>query len=628
MNSTADPKAPFRALGLLLSLCALWTLTHHYQGLAKDGEIYAVQAMSRLHPYLATDVYLANTSQDSFTIFSPLFATLIRWLGLIGASTTLFALCTALHLGAAWSWMRRLFDARRAYLTVALLIATTLPYGAYRIFHVSEDYLTARSLAEGLVVLSVALQARNRFAAAVVVAIAALFVHPLMAFPGALLIGCLAVRERTALLLFAAGLLASVALCALSASGHAPAGFLQPMDPSWLEVVIERSQFLFLRYWTRSDFEVQLTPFLSLVLTYCVISDARVRKLCFAAALVGLSGLAVAAVAGAIGPIPLLLQGQAWRWTWIASLVACCLVVPCALELWGKGGMQRLCALLFLCGWIFEPVDSNLAIAGALILWLGRERLPVSGWLLRVAVAVFIGIALAWSLANVLQLLHANSLEEHATFGPIAVAIEIFGMHMVALGFALGCWLLFQRNRPAAAFFALLLGGLFAWMLPNSLLKVTGFDLVRTRDEYRDWREAIPETSSVLQLPSSKTAGFVWITLERTSYSTVSQSAGVVFSPKTASEIRRRSEILRPVMQPDWRILSQIRKAEAGKGSDEVNPPLTAQSLTEICRDPQLGFVMAKEDVGFSPIRHTHYGAHKDWNLYDCRKVRIAGSST
>jgi hypothetical protein len=132
----------------------------------------------------------------------------------------------------------------------------------------------------------------------------------------------------------------------------------------------------------------------------------------------------------------------------------------------------------------------------------------------------------------------------------------------------------------------------------------------------------------VLQLPSAKTAGFVWITLERTSYTSVSQSAGVVFSPKTAAEIRRRSEVLKPVMRPDWKVLSQIRMAKAGKGSDDPNLPLTARRLAEICRDPQLGFVMAKEDVGFSPIRHTQNGAHKDWNLYDCRKVRVARSST
>jgi hypothetical protein len=67
-------------------------------------------------------------------------------------------------------------------------------------------------------------------------------------------------------------------------------------------------------------------------------------------------------------------------------------------------------------------------------------------------------------------------------------------------------------------------------------------------------------------------------------------------------------------------LMRDIRNPTDKKSSDYL--PLTAQSLVSVCSDPQLGFVTAKENVGFDPIIHTHSGAWKDWNLYDCRHVR------
>ena len=40
------------------------------------------------------------------------------------------------------------------------------------------------------------------------------------------------------------------------------------------------------------------------------------------------------------------------------------------------------------------------------------------------------------------------------------------------------------------------------------------------------------------------------------------------------------------------------------------------------------GFVVAKDDVGFSPIKHTDAGDFVNWNLYDCRRVRANSSGT
>ena len=67
---------------------------HGYHGLTGDGQIYAFQAFARLHPQLTADLYLQNTSQDQFTLFSPLYAWCIGLLGLENAARLLTLLFT------------------------------------------------------------------------------------------------------------------------------------------------------------------------------------------------------------------------------------------------------------------------------------------------------------------------------------------------------------------------------------------------------------------------------------------------------------------------------------------------------------------------------------------------------
>jgi hypothetical protein len=125
----------------------------------------------------------------------------------------------------------------------------------------------------------------------------------------------------------------------------------------------------------------------------------------------------------------------------------------------------------------------------------------------------------------------------------------------------------------------------------------------------------------VLVAPTKDAGAFVWFTLNRPNYLALNQSAGVAFSRETALEVRRRSEILLPLMDPDWKILSSLRSSGNGKRSAATRP-LTAEGLLEICRDRQLGFVISPQNVGFDPLPHVNAGEWKDWNLYDCRKVR------
>jgi hypothetical protein len=140
-------------------------------------------------------------------------------------------------------------------------------------------------------------------------------------------------------------------------------------------------------------------------------------------------------------------------------------------------------------------------------------------------------------------------------------------------------------------------------------------------EEFSDWRAAIPEMSTVFVAPARDVGSFVWFTLGRPNYLALDQSAGVVFSRLTALEVRRRSEVLLPLTDPTWKILSDIRGASDRKRKAPTRL-LTAQALLQVCGDPQLGFVISPQNVGFEPMRHAHNGAWQDWYLYDCVRVR------
>jgi hypothetical protein len=146
--------------------------------------------------------------------------------------------------------------------------------------------------------------------------------------------------------------------------------------------------------------------------------------------------------------------------------------------------------------------------------------------------------------------------------------------------------------------------------------------------EFEDWANVIPPSSTVLVAPPRDVGAFVWFTLDRPNYLTLNQSSGVVFSRTTALEVRRRSEVLLPLMDPDWKILTDLTKSDGGRKKLGATRPLTAKNLVAVCADPQLGFVISPEKVGFDPLRHEHAGGWKDWNLYDCRKVRSVLSAT
>lgn len=620
------------AVALALMVAVVWALRHRYAGIVGDAQLYAFQALARLQPGLAADLALHDGSQDKYTIFSPAYAWLIERMGLEAAALSGLLTCTCGFLAAAWFTVRALASREIAFLSAALLCAVLSSYGSAGVFNYIDDYFTARSVAEALVVVSLACHLYGRRLPAFLIACCALAIHPLMALPGVLLLACLTVSIRIALLGALAGLLGTLAL-AVTASVAAPATPLLPlMDPAWLDVVRERSQFLFLDLWSTRDWELNARPFLSLLATLAVAADPRICKLGLSALLVGFAGLAVALIAGTIGPVAILVQGQAWRWVWITDLISILLLVPTlALVCQEKRG-GRLCAVLLLSAWLVPRSIGLVLFACLPAIWLPRSAFtPLISRYLRWAAVAVAAAVLVGAIVNCWTIVNAPVSESEHTFPVFTKLSNCFELGLPAVLFvAVVAWIV---NKGASVWLPVLVSAclvaLLIVILPFTLRARTASASAADREEFSDWIRAIPPTSTVY-VPSFKDNGlFVWLTLGRTNYLSTNQSSGVVFSRPIALEIARRSTVLLPLEDPSWKILTRLTKSRANPANKAPTGwrPLTVQRLEQVCTDPLLGFVVARERIGFDALPHTSPGIWNGWNLYDCNRVRSAAGT-
>jgi hypothetical protein len=607
---------------LVLMPASIWLWLHGYHGLIGDAQIYAFQALARIHPHLLRDLYLQNTSQDQFTIFSPLYAWFIEFVGLEVAARLLTLAFTIWYLGVAWA-VARVFSSREAaWLAVVSLLLIDGSYGGSGVFRFGESFLTARLPAEALIVTSMACYFRGRRLFAIGIAAAALLIHPLIALPGLLLLLCLTVPISISVM--GAIVCAALVLFVAGATLWFPwaTQLLPVMDSPWLKIVQERSQFLFLQLWSFRDWEINARPFFYLAFTALVFQDTRIRRLCVAAAIVGATGLVVALIASMLSPVSILVQGQGWRWVWIAAFVSTLLAPASILQIWHDKRCGPLCAILLISGLTF-PVTGTACISLAMIFWLMRSNITVRTSVLFYWMFIALVLAIvAWLGVRVYGTVLSAGNTSRGMGG--AQLRDIFELRILVAFAAAFVWWCTQSNRsvwvPSLVSVVLLASAIP--MLPTAFRQSRAIASPNEFAEFSDWRGVIPPTSTVLVAPARDVGTFVWFTLQRPNYLAVDQSAGVVFSRRTALEVLRRSQVLLPVMDSSWNILSNLRTAPGKRTFDVPTRPLTAASLGQICTDPELGFVISPQDIGFNRLSHQSAGPWNNWNLYDCRKAR------
>jgi hypothetical protein len=579
---------------------AVWALSHRYHGLFHDAGLYALQALARLHPdSLSADVFLKFGSQDRFTVFSPIYAAAVRWLGAESAAAWLTFASQIALLGAAWLLARTIMSGSMALLGVGLLLALPGDYGPGRIFTCIEPFLTPRMAAEALVLCGIAAVLRGKAALCAAALAAAMLLHPIMAMAGpcALYWRYLGERRRSLALWLAAIAAAALILAALVM----PPGPLGRFDAEWLTLIERRSPYLFLGFWTMDDFAHAAMVAATLLAAIWLLPAGAARDLCKITLSTCICGIALTLLGCDWLHLAPVTQSQPWRWLWLGTVVSALMLPRVLGVLLGGGRPARTTGLLLLAGWIFgsNPYALSAAAAALASLW-GAQRLRCNElrWV-HLGAFGLLGIAVLWRLATNLDFTDAHYLDPQL---PLwlrrAMSFARDGSAPAAL-FACIWWLSRQpaprssgapRVRIAMGAGLALAGALscaacaalapYCWAGWSARVYSP-----RLIEQFDTLRRGMPRGSEVFAPESPVEA---WVLLERPSYISMLQTSGLVFSRPAAREFERRANALSKVVGPD---------AFLNWETTGISLNLSPQQLIKACGTGEFEFLVTRIDL-------------------------------
>jgi hypothetical protein len=597
---------------VLLLWVITWAISHSYRGIFHDASLYTLQALARLTPSsLGQDVFLRFGSQDRYTLFSPMFAGASHLLGteLAAACLTLF-LQVALFVGA-WFLARTAMPVSLALLGVSVLIAIPGDYGADRIFTCVEQFLTPRMGAEALVLGALAAAMNERRWVAMGLVIAGLLIHPIMAAAGVASLACLYVaiphpRLGTALLA------ASIALLVLAAFAM-PAGIWGRFDDTWLMLVKDRSPYLFLSHWQLDDWSRAAVTSATLTMGLITLPIRRGRLLCQVVLMTTIGGMALTLFACDLLHLVLFTQLQPWRWQWLGTVTAAILLPEIVRTRWQTGIAGRTMATLLLAAWMFALDEFALVAAlvtvGSLAFLRGRTQreLRLIFW----GACGMLAIAVVWRVASNLEFTDAHFLDTHI---PLwlrrAMSFAHDGSAPMAV-IVLGWWLARAARKPFALILlaALAAAGCVALFSQTWALWTVREFPPQLVAQFSPWRERIPPAANVFWAESPLAT---WLLLNRPSYLSAVQTSGMVFSRDAAIELKRRADVLAPIVPPQ----SFLSWNGAGPGLE-----LSLQQLQGICHLAVFQFLVTSADLGFAPVSvlsRKSWPVSKGLRLYSC----------
>ena len=609
-----------------VGLVGLWMLARPYTGVRHDGVLYLGQIYLRLQPEVfKRDLFFTYGSQDQYSLFSTLSAYLHQWLGLEGSQfLVLIVSHCVLLLAAAWLLKPLGVVAHRV---LGLVTLATMPhfYGGMGIFSYAETFLTARTLAEPLGLVALALLVHGRHLGAAVAAGAAVLLHPLMALP-VLIVGWLVMVQadrRWVWLLVPAALITS----AMAIAGLGPAANLsRRYDDAWLAVVQTANPFVFPLAWAASSWAlvIGLLLFLHLGARMLPLPLARLSR---AASLGATLLLGVAILGGDVFHNILLTQLQLWRVLWVVHLLAIVLLPAVVLRLWRIGGPWKTVAVAIAAAsvsltaeWPSSPLILAWVLGLSLLARLKSAPVDARGWtwLLAANIAVALLLSALLLIGNLRQLVQKGV--------ELDASVIAWALATTPLLVLVGAWRALERTgtwpRPR----------LWGAVLALGLLVMGASQWDRRTDTQRivEARPVTPHPFALKTAPDSQiywrdSLNHTWAMLGRVIYFTDHQGSGVLFERQTAMEFERRRQVFSK--------LSFQREICMMLAGLERNPNWAAECVpdlelvTDVCRTER------GPDYLVFPFALPH-GAVASWtlaprdappttyHLHDCAKLR------
>ncbi len=615
---------------VVLLVAGLWMLARPYLGVRHDGVLYLGQVLQHLHPgLLDRDLFFAFGSQDRFSVMSSFLAALQRAWGMSGSQLVVLAGSHAVLLaGAAWIG-RSLPTSEGRWFGLVALAGMSHVYGGYGIFAFAESFVTARTLAEPLALLALALWMHPRRWLATVPMVLSLAAHPLVALPVALVCWLLLVMEDRRWAWLAAGL---VILPVPALVGMEPfASLLRTLDAPWYALVREISGHVFVSTWLRVDFMVVLMDVVVLAAASRLLGPPLARLA--NALLLAMALLFTVSLIGAdLLHNQLIAALQLWRVQWVAHLVALLFMPALILAQWSSRPMDRLvvlCCALAVCA-VNGAWESSWALvlvaAGALAM---RRSGSVPGPAFLRAATLAAGFGL---LGLSVGLVTRSLLALEAAQVDLSVALVLWALATVptfsmgVAAFVLAAWRQ-PRWRPVACALvaALLLWAGSAWDRRSDWTR----HVEQAQPGSHPFSALIPRNAQVYW-PDELTAN--WAVMGRPSYFTHQQGAGLLFNRATAMEFERRREPLRTLLMQ--RAICQIASSVMRSASAQDDCVPDQEVLDEVCRHPagpdflilpwgERSGIVSSWTFTPSPREYsTDTGPAKTFHLYDCSRLR------
>ena len=615
--------SPIATGALFLSCILAEAMLHSYRGIVHDARLYTLQALARLDPQsLGQDVFLRFGSQDSFTIFSPIYAAVIQSIGAEPAASLLTFLLQLLVVAAAFFLAKTVMPAFQALIGTIVLVSIPGDYGADQVFTCIEAFITSRMAAEACVLGALTAAIANRRTLAVLLATAAALFHPIMATAGlvALAYRYIAATRKPRVILW---LLTSCALLLFLAALLMPEGKWGRFDPLWLKLVADRSPYLFLRYWTLNSWGAAAVSATTLLLGSVALPDSRARSLCHIVLVTVTLGFAVTLVAVDGLHIVLVTQLQPWRCQWLGVVIAALTLPLIAGTLWQSGTTSRATALFLASAWIFESDQfALLACATALTCQFLGPRLTLNSEKTFLYGAWgMMTIGLIWRIASNLTFSYSYGLDDHLK-APLKQLISFChdGLVPVVLLYFVARFLSTAgRMRSLSIYACCAVVGVM--MLPGIFAQWTRQDVTTSlRSKYASWRSIIPPGSQVYWPHSPE---YSWMLLDRPNYISPVQSAGVLFSRAAAIELQRRAETLREFVAP-----ASFLHWDIG----EATQLLSVNELQGMCNLGAFDFLVTSASLDSKPLAIQPDRSARDpkaFKLYHCPlQARAAAAAT
>jgi hypothetical protein len=620
-----------RRLGLIgLGLCVplIWMLQHPYLGLVHDSCLYTLLALARLHPALSSDFFLKFGSQDTYTIFSPMFATAIRLLDLEPTAALGTLLSQAVFFWGAWLLARRVMSKEHALLALGLLAALPAVYGPQAMFAYIEGFLTPRQMAAGFALIGVAAFIDSRWLSGTAWLLAAMLLHPIMGVAGVAMVTMLYAvipHPRLGPALLAGAFAVALAICWTTTSGP-----FTRLDPVWLHDINIGSSYLFVLSWSCADWLRAVPAATVLVVGLLTSRKPLVRNLCGAALATGCCGVLLTAVFCDLLRVQLFVEMQTWRWLWLGQVAAVVLLPAIMVECWGAGAATRPVTLILASVWI---IGEDPLVLGVALLTVGcaafahpLARAPRKARLILIGACAVLAIALAMNFAPKLTLEPKFTLEPvlAPAPGPIVPWTEAWTKDGILYAIALSAahWLV--RQRPLPAFnVAVALGAALAcayFATPSWKTWSASYYNRTLFAALAPWRAAMRPEAEVIW-PAIPVGA--WYLLERPSYWSLHQAAGDIFSRSKAMESHRRGLSL---LAASGGVAAGSTASSADSGIPGIaTEKLTARGLVRACADPQLQFVVSWVVLGtttFAPVTPDSSRPKHQLHLYRCADFR------